>query len=97
MSIIVIVELQVKRDHLNQVHPLFTSLLPQTRNSEGNEGVTVHRDQDNPTSIILIEKWACREQYETYNCWRAKQGDLETLARLLQSPPKRRFMEHLTL
>jgi quinol monooxygenase YgiN len=74
---------------------LFTGLLGQTRAPEGNEGVTIHTDQDDPTTIIPIEHWASREHYVTYNKWRAERGDLDTLAELLEQPPRRRFFDQI--
>ena len=93
MSTKVIVELEIKSEKMEEVHPLFSSLLQETRSRDGNEGVTVHLDQDVPTSIILIEQWASRLQYEEYNQWRTERGDLAKLAELLQKPPQRRFFD----
>ena len=95
MSTKVIVELEIKSEKMEEVHPLFSSLLQETRSRDGNEGVTVHLDQDVPTSIILIEQWASRLQYEEYNQWRAERGDLAKLAELLQKSPQRRFLTSL--
>ena len=95
MSITVLVELSVKQRKLPEVGPLFAALLDQTRARDGNEGVTVHADQDDPTTIILIEQRVSREHYVTYNQWRGERGDLDTLAELLEQPPQRRFFDHL--
>lgn len=97
MNVTVIVELKIKPDQLEKVEPLFASLLHETRGRPGNQGVTVHRDQDDALSVILIEHWASRDQYETYNRWRAERGDLATLAQLLQAPPQRRFFDHVNV
>lgn len=76
MGVTVIVELQIKPEQRSSVEPLFARLLHETRSRAGNEGVTVHRNQDVATIVILIEHWASRKQYETYNSWRAERGDL---------------------
>ena len=97
MSVTVLVELDVSADRLDDVTPLFETLLGGTRARQGNEGVTVHVDQDTPTRIVLIERWATREHYTAYNDWQAGRGDLTTLAQLLTEPPQRRFLDHLPL
>lgn len=93
MSIRVFVELKVKEEKAEGVRPLFSGLLHETRGRDGNEGVTVYSDQDEPTTIILIEQWASRSLYEEYNRWRAERGDLAKLAELLCEPPRRRFFD----
>lgn len=93
MNIKVVVELQVKEDELEQIRPLFATLLQGTRNRDGNEGVLVYTDQENPTAIILIEQWVSRDLYEQYNRWRAKRGDLANLVKRLVQPPKRRYLD----
>ena len=45
MSVIVLVELEVSEDRLDDVTPLFETLLGGTRARQGNEGVTVHVDE----------------------------------------------------
>jgi quinol monooxygenase YgiN len=54
MSIKVIVELQVREDRLSDIEPRFASLLQGTRSRDDNEGVTVHVDQDSPSTIVLL-------------------------------------------
>lgn len=94
MGVKVFVELQVKEEKLEQIRPLFAALLQGTRSREGNEGVLVYTDQDNPTTIVLIEQWVSRDHYDEYNKWRGEQGDLTKLAKLLVRPPRRRYFDY---
>ena len=52
MTITVLVELNIKADQIENVRPLFASLLHETRGREGNLGVTVHQDADDLLTVI---------------------------------------------
>ncbi len=93
MSTKVFVEIRIKKEKLEEVRPLFSTLLHETRSRDGNEGVTVYSDQAEPTTIVLTEQCASRRQYEEYNQWRAEHGDLAKLAELIQEPPQRPFFD----
>lgn len=95
MSIKIFVELKIRDEKLDEVQPLFSILLHETRVREGNESVAVYSDQDSPTTIILVEQWSSRKLYEEYNQWCSERGDLTKLAELLETPPQRRFFDFL--
>ena len=95
MSITVIIELRVKEGKLGDIHAQFSERLSATRDKTGNESVNVYETLDDPTSIVLIEKWQTLNQYEIYLAWRKKRGDFDWLAGLLQCPPRRRFFNNL--
>ena len=40
--------------------------LVDTRARQGCESVTVHRDHDKPNTILLVERWATREDDDAY-------------------------------
>ncbi len=56
MSILVLVDLDVRPDRLTEAHALFADLLSQTRARDGNEGATVHVHHECSTSIMLVER-----------------------------------------
>lgn len=87
----VLVKLQVKPDQIDNLRPLFASLLQETRCRDGNEGVTVHQYLDDPLQVLLIEMWVHRQVYETYNQWHLERGVLATLAALLEGPQDGNF------
>jgi len=97
VSLTVHVELRVKEEKLAEVQPLFGALLSETRGREGNEGVTVHQDQDAPTTILLVEQWISRGHYVAYNQWRTERGDFAKLGELLEEPPRRRFFNFVAV
>lgn len=95
VSVIVTVQLQVKSDRLDTIRQLFASLLHETRARDGNEAVTVHVDQDNPSHMPLIEHWKSRADYVAYHKSRAARGDLNALAQCTEDVPKRIFYDFL--
>jgi quinol monooxygenase YgiN len=78
MSIQVLVEFKVKPDKLDEIQPLFSQLLPQTRSSDGNQGVSVFSDLDEPTSVVLMEQWVSREHCQEYKQSRLTQLSVES-------------------
>ena len=95
MSIQVIVELDVKPDHRNELLALFANLLQQTRARDGNEGVRVLSELDPSTKILLVEQWLSLNDYEKYNHWREQRGDLAMLGIMLNKPASRRYFNFI--
>ena len=97
MTILVIVELKVKGQHENEMFSFFSDRLPETRLADGNQGVTIHKDKSDSSSVILIERWRSKHDYENYSKWRSNRGDLTTLAKFLANTPLRRYFEILSM
>ena len=66
MSIGIIVEAKLKPETVEEAKQFFIKILPDTRNFEGCEGVNVFVDQDDPTTLFLVERWAAKENYENF-------------------------------
>jgi quinol monooxygenase YgiN len=93
VSVTVVLEVQAQSGKADEVKAAFKAILPDTRKYDGCEGVTVHQSQDEPDTIVLLETWATRPQYEKYLAWRTERNDLAALAQLLAAPPSIRFFE----
>ena len=89
MSVSVIVEGTVKE--MDAFEALLLKELPATRSYEGREGLTVHRNMDEPANVVLIERWETRAHYDKYLAWRDETGVLGQLGALLEGPPSIRF------
>lgn len=61
--------------------------LVDTRARPGCESVTVHRDHDRPNTILLVERWATREDDDAYRAWRAGDGATPEMAPLVAARP----------
>ena len=93
MACTVILELDVKPEAVDGVKEGLKGMLPDTRAYDGCISVFATTDQDNPNSVIAVEKWESRKHYETYFAWRGERGDLDALGEALNSPPVIRYLD----
>jgi quinol monooxygenase YgiN len=83
MSILVLLEIEAKEGKVDQVIDALARNLGDTRARPGCESVTMHRDQANPNAILLVERWATREDDEAYRTWRAGEGAIAEMGPLV--------------
>ena len=95
MSVKVVLEFKTTADHVDAVKDLLRAVLPDTRSYEGFESLTVHQDEEDPTSFLVWEQWATRANYEAYFSWRTETGVLDTLLAMLVGQPSIRFFDHV--
>ena len=93
MTCKVVLEIKVKPEHVDELLATISEQLPATRDYEGCIEVYAYQDQDDPTTILAIQEWETREQYEEYFEWRGKRGDLETLRPWIAQPLSKRFFD----
>ncbi len=93
MTCKVVLELKVKPEHVDDVLATIGEQLPATRDREGCIEVYAYQDQDDPTSVVAIQEWESREQYEKYFEWRGERGDLDTLRPWLTLSISPRFFD----
>jgi quinol monooxygenase YgiN len=93
MSIQVVLELQAAEGKADEMKAVLKNNLGDTRARSGCQGVTVHQDQDTPTTIVLLERWATRADYESYLAWRAGPGAMPEMATLVTGPPSIRYFD----
>jgi quinol monooxygenase YgiN len=91
MTCIVIFEANAKKGTGMQLVEAFRTILPDTRNKNGCQGVEVTANLDDADNLVLVERWATREDYETYLAWRQQRGDIDKLTGLLAGPPSIRY------
>jgi len=95
MSVVVLLELQVKPEAVNEVKATFKQILPDTRSYAGCLGVEVNSNQDDNGNIVLVEHWESRDHYQKYLAWRTETGALAALGASLTGPPKIRYYDHV--
>lgn len=93
MTCKIVLEIKVQPEHVGDVLETIGDQLPTTRDREGCIEVYAYQDQDDPTTIVAIQEWETREQYEEYFEWRGKRGDLETLRQWVTQPISLRFFD----
>ena len=75
----------------DELEALLREELHHTRAYDGCEGLTIHRNTDDPNNLVMVEYWETREHYEKYFKWREDRGDLEKLGAMVAGPPNIRF------
>jgi quinol monooxygenase YgiN len=75
VSILAILELTLAAETAAAALPVLDDVLVATREFAGNEGVEVLVRSDDPTRVLVLERWASREADTAYRAWRAEQGD----------------------
>lgn len=95
MSVLVLVESKVKPEHAGDVVRFLRSIIHDTRGFDGCNGLTIHRNQDDPNTMVFVENWESRQQYEKYLAWRTERGDLEKLVGWIEGAPNIRYFDVL--
>jgi quinol monooxygenase YgiN len=93
MSLLVVLELQAVEGGGDELIAMLRDTLGDTRARQGCESVTVHRDAGRPDAVVLIERWASREDDAAYRAWRAGDGAVPALGPLLAAAPAIRYFD----
>lgn len=95
MAIDIILDLNVKPEHRDELIDTLAAILPDTRAFPGCNSVAVTVNEDDQCNIVLFEKWETRSDHEKYMAWRTERGDLDKLGALLAGPPSVRYLAGL--
>jgi len=95
MSVTVALEIKAKPGKADDIIEFFRKALPEHRSYGGCEGLTVHRNQDDPDAFVLWEHWATRPNYEAYLAWRDETGVLKDFLDMLDGDPTFNFYDHV--
>ena len=95
MSVVVLLEMQVKPEAVNEVKAQLKQLLPDTRAYAGCQGLDIYGNMDDSGNLVFYERWESREHYQKYLAWRTETGVLNALGAKLTGPPKIRYYERV--
>lgn len=90
----VVVTIKVQPGKTQQVLDALAASLPDTRKFAGCQLVETYVDEDDPTTIILWEKWDVRDSQGKYMAWRSSIPGDPKLAEALAAAPT---FTHFTL
>ena len=76
MSVLVLLEMKMKPENVDDLTDFLKSELHATRGFDGCNGLTFHRNQDDPNTMIAVEDWDSRQQYEKYRSLAHRKGGL---------------------
>jgi quinol monooxygenase YgiN len=93
MSMLVLLEIEAKDGCVDEMIRVLAANLGDTRARQGCESVTVHCDQDKPNTVLLVERWATREDDEAYRAWRAGDGAITEMRPLVASGRAVRYFD----
>lgn len=93
MSILVLLEIEAKDGRLDEMVHVLAGSLVDTRARPGCESVTVHRDPERPNTVLLVERWATREDDDAYRAWRAGDGAVTEMGPLVAGRPSIRYFD----
>lgn len=86
MSIIVLVKISAKEEHLEELKQYFKKILPETRSYEGCQGIHLYENKETPTKLIIHAKWTSEEAQKKYISWRMETGEFDKLSPMLSEP-----------
>ena len=93
MSILVLVEWQVKPDQITDMKSYLAQILPDTRSYDGCQRIEAHFNIDEPGNVVLVQKWESRGHYKKYVRWRKETGVIDKLFSMLTGPRRVRYFE----
>jgi len=80
-------DLTLKTEVLDTAPDVLRETLADTRAFDGCLGVDVLVERENPTHVLVVERWASMEQDAAYRAWRATEEGASGLGALLAAPP----------
>ena len=95
MSILVLLEAQVKSEDVSDMKSYLAEILPDTRAYDGCERIGVYFDIEDTCNMVLVEHWDSRAHYEKYLAWRTETGVLDKIGAMLAGPPNIRYFERI--
>lgn len=93
MSVLALVEVNVKPEYVSAYKSLMEELFPGTRAFKGCLRAELHTNQDDETNMIGIEEWETREDHQKYTAWRVEAGTLASVGPMLAAPPSVRYFD----
>jgi quinol monooxygenase YgiN len=85
--------MKVKPENVDEMLESISGLIQATRDRDGCIEVYIYQDQDDPTTLLALQEWETREQYEEYFAWRGEIGDLDMLRKWQTQPMSLRFFD----
>ena len=90
MSIIVILEADVKPESKSNLLTLLTQHLPETKQYKGFINISIHSEEDT-NQVVFYEEWQTVDDYHAYLNWRTETGVMNELGATFNAPPSIRY------
>lgn len=93
MSIQVILTFNLKPTEVEKVKASFRDVLPDTRAFEGCEDISVIQSRHDPNTMVILERWAIPEAYESYFKWRTDAGTISMINESCTTPLEPKYYD----
>ena len=93
MATRVLLEARAKPGTGDDLITFFRSILPDTRAYEGCTSVEALQSSDDADSVVVVEVWETRAQYDKYLAWQRERGTSDRLKEVLAESPNIRHFE----
>jgi quinol monooxygenase YgiN len=93
MSVLTLVEVNVKPECVNEFKAYMVEIFPGTRAFKGCRGIQLQVNQDEPTNMIAVEEWETREDHQKYATWRAETGSVDRIMSMANGPLTIRYFD----
>ncbi|MGU3292708.1 putative quinol monooxygenase [Williamsia sp. M5A3_1d] len=87
MATLVLLELHLDPAQLDAAPGIIDETLVATRAWQGNEGIEVRVDDDDPCHIMVVEHWATTEDHAAYARWRLTPEGKSRLGEIVAAAP----------
>ena len=88
MTVIGILELNLKPESVADAKAFFGRILVDTRAFDGCEGIDVLIAEGDDTHWVLYERWRDEAAHDAYRAWRAGEGATPEIGTMIAGPPK---------
>ena len=95
MSVLVLVEAQVKPEDISDMKSYMAEILPDTRAYDGCQRIDLYLNTEDTGGMILVEHWDSCAHYEKYRAWRDGTGFRERIGTMLAGPLSLRYFERI--
>ena len=95
MSVLVLVELQVKSEDVSDMKSYLAEIFPDTRAYDGCQKIDVYFNTEDTGNMVLVEHWDSPAHYEKYRAWRAENGVSDKFEAMFAGPPSIRYFERI--
>ncbi len=95
MSVLVLLEVQVKPEDISDMKSYMSEILPDTRAYDGCQGIDVYFNTEDTSSMVGVEHWDSRAHHEKYMAWRTETGVMDKIGTMFAGPPSIRYFERI--
>jgi quinol monooxygenase YgiN len=90
-----IAEFKAIPDRADELVARLSEVLPESLEHDGCEALSIRRNSDDPSNVIVIAQWRTRSKHEEYLAWRGETGQTDDFDRLLVEPIVIRYFDEV--